>query len=170
LSIESNRAIKSFLKDDCFKTIIDNTPLISIDLIVRNQQGCILLGNRLNKPAKGFWFVPGGRIRKNESLSTAFRRLTLNELGIAMSLEKARYLGLYEHFYNDSIYTFETTNESISTHYVVNCFEVMISSEKITLPTVQHDSYEWFTEAELMASPSVHVHSKWYFNNDKGFL
>jgi colanic acid biosynthesis protein WcaH len=45
---------------ETFKTVIASTPLISIDLIVRNNQQQILLGKRLNKPAQGYWFVPGG--------------------------------------------------------------------------------------------------------------
>jgi len=50
------------LDDDTFEMIIDCTPLISIDLVVRESSGRILLGQRLNRPAQGFWSVPGSRI------------------------------------------------------------------------------------------------------------
>jgi colanic acid biosynthesis protein WcaH len=60
-----------FLDKELFSTVIESTPLISIDLVVKNNLGQTLLGQRLNKPAKGFWFVPGGRILKDESLATA---------------------------------------------------------------------------------------------------
>ncbi len=50
-----------WLDRDTFKTIIDTTPLVSIDLLLRNAQGQILVGKRVNRPAQGFWFVPGGR-------------------------------------------------------------------------------------------------------------
>lgn len=56
-----------------FLQTVDATPLVAIDLIVPNQNGGYLLGHRVNKPAQGFWFVPGGRIRKNERLDDAFR-------------------------------------------------------------------------------------------------
>jgi colanic acid biosynthesis protein WcaH len=49
-----------FLEKDLFSTVIKSTPLVSIDLVVKNNRGQTLLGQRLNKPAKGFWFVPGG--------------------------------------------------------------------------------------------------------------
>ncbi len=52
------------LNDSLFKTIVANTPLISIDLIIQNSQKKILLGKRINRPAQGYWFVPGGRVRK----------------------------------------------------------------------------------------------------------
>lgn len=64
-----------WLSDETFKSVIQHTPLISIDLIVRNEQGEVLLGKRVNAPAKGYWFVPGGRVRKNETLDDAFVRL-----------------------------------------------------------------------------------------------
>ncbi len=47
-----------------FLKVIDAAPLVTIDLIIRNPKSDVLLGKRLNRPAQGFWFVPGGRIRK----------------------------------------------------------------------------------------------------------
>ena len=158
------------LDHETFKAIVDNAPLISIDLVVRNSAGEVLLGQRLNRPAQGFWFVPGGRILKNESLAAAFKRLTLNELGIAIDIQDARYLGLYEHFYPDSIFTNDSSEPLISTHYVVNGFEVVLPEADHDLPVEQHGAYQWFTEEQLKASDEVHVHSKWYFDDDKGYV
>ena len=59
-------------------------PLISIDLLVQNEHGEYLLGLRNNRPAQGYWFVPGGRVLKNETLDGAFKRLTFEELGIEL--------------------------------------------------------------------------------------
>lgn len=158
------------LDRDTFKTIVDKTPLISIDLVVRNSTGEVLLGQRLNKPAQGFWFVPGGRILKDESIANAFKRLTLNELGITIDIKDARYLGLYEHFYPDSIFSDDTTQSSVSTHYVVNAFEVILPESNVELPKEQHGEYRWFTEDELLDSVEVHDHSKWYFDKTKGYI
>jgi colanic acid biosynthesis protein WcaH len=62
----------------------------------------------------------------------------------------------------------------ISTHYVVNGFEVVLASAKKlttnTLPAEQHRAYQLFSEEALMTSDEVHVHSKWYFDKEKGFL
>ena len=70
-----------WLNTRVFRTVVASTPLVSIDLVVRNPQGEVLLGRRLNRPAQGFWFIPGGRIRKNESLNAAFRRLSSSGAG-----------------------------------------------------------------------------------------
>jgi colanic acid biosynthesis protein WcaH len=58
-----------------FKKFVASTPLVSIDLIVRDTQANILLGKRVNRPAKDFWFVPGGRVLKDETVEQAFIRL-----------------------------------------------------------------------------------------------
>ena len=63
-----------------FKTVIENTPLVSIDLcLVCDDQ--LLLGKRNNDPLKGEWFTPGGRIHKNETWQHALLRIVKAELG-----------------------------------------------------------------------------------------
>ena len=69
-----------------FAGVVRLTPLVAIDLIVRDSAGRVLLGERKNEPAKGSFFVPGGRITKNETLTAAFRRITRAELGVERSL------------------------------------------------------------------------------------
>ena len=44
--------LKRVLDIKVFKTIVDSTPLISIDLLIANNNK-ILLGKRKNNPAKG---------------------------------------------------------------------------------------------------------------------
>ena len=93
-----------FLDRETFSTVLSSTPLVSIDLVVRNRDGEILLGQRVNRPAKGYWFVPGGRILKNETLAQAFERLTKEELGRSYSISDASLLGPYDHLYEDCVF------------------------------------------------------------------
>jgi colanic acid biosynthesis protein WcaH len=53
-----------FLNKDEFAQVVRNTPLVSIDLIIRDPDQYVLVGFRTNEPAKGKWFVPGGVVRK----------------------------------------------------------------------------------------------------------
>ncbi len=160
----------AFLPSDTFQLIVANTPLVSIDLIVRNHKGQVLLGKRVNRPALGMWFVPGGRVLKGESLRSAFARLTEVELGIELDIQQATYLGLYEHFYEDSIFTKDQclAENPVSTHYVVNAFEITLL-EDLSLPYSQHNSYRWFDEADLLLDSDVHRHTRWYFQKEQGF-
>ncbi len=173
----TNTNPKPYLSERIFKTVVDSTPLVSIDFVIRNEKNEILLGLRNNCPAQGFWFVPGGRIYKNETIENAFKRLTKTELGLEVSITDSKYLGLYEHFYNDSVFDKEISGKLIYTHYVVNGFEIKLSDLSVVakekfmhLPKDQHDEYIWLGEEYLLSKDNVHIHSKWYFNKEKGFI
>jgi colanic acid biosynthesis protein WcaH len=150
-----------WLTDETFRTVVASTPLVSIDLVVQNAEGEILLGQRLNRPAQGFWFVPGGRIQKNESLDDAFRRLTLGELGQAFERRQARLLDVYEHFYADSVFGAGDANPD--THYVVLGYQLVLPAD-VTLspPANQHDRYRWWSMAEMQACAEVHDNTRAY--------
>ncbi len=149
-----------FLPDDIFRTVVDSTPLVSIDLIVKNSEGQVLLGKRNNKPAKDFWFVPGGRIQKNETISDAFTRLCKEELGLEKRISDAVFLGPYEHFYNDSIF-----GDNVSTHYVVLGYQITLDRSLGKLPDKQHCDYKWMNVEEAVRSESVYKYSRDYFVN-----
>ncbi|TOG48146.1 hypothetical protein CGJ00_12225 [Vibrio parahaemolyticus] len=80
---------------EIFSLVVRSTPLVSIDLVIENAQGQTLLGLRNNRPAQGFWFVPGGRVLKGESLKDAFLRLCQDEVGLEVNIEDAIPLGSY---------------------------------------------------------------------------
>lgn len=147
----------SWLDTDTFRTVIDNTPLVSIDLIVTDTENRILLGKRNNRPAQGCWFVPGGRVQKNETLDTAFRRLTKEELGLELMRDQAKFLGVYEHLYDDSIF-----GDEVSTHYVVLGYQLTLSSEELKLPDAQHHEFRWWPINETIVAEQVHENSKAY--------
>ncbi|WP_312485927.1 GDP-mannose mannosyl hydrolase [Stutzerimonas nitrititolerans] len=152
-----------WLDEDAFQGVVASTPLVSIDLVVQNKHGELLLGHRLNRPAQGFWFVPGGRIQKNETLDEAFRRLTSGELGSAFDRASARLLGVYEHFYTDSV--FGTAEDGIDTHYVVLGYHLRLPIDHaLTLPSDQHSAYRWCSLNEVEASSEVHANSRAYLN------
>ncbi len=146
-----------FLNADDFSTVVSGTPLISIDLVIENTNGEVLLGMRTNRPAKGFWFVPGGRILKDETLDQAFDRLTQAELNVQYSRNDATFLGVYQHFYSDS-----AIDENTSTHYVVLAYRIRSDLDIAALPISQHNHYCWFEQNALLRDPKVHTHTKWY--------
>ncbi|ANI28369.1 GDP-mannose mannosyl hydrolase [Yersinia entomophaga] len=150
------------LDTSLFKTIVANTPLISIDLVVQDSQNRILLGKRLNRPAKNYWFVPGGRVRKDETLADAFTRLAKEELGLATSIQNAAFIGPFEHFYPDNF-----SEEEFSTHYVVLGYKLVIETPLVQLPKDQHSQYCWRAVDDLLSADDVHLHTKLYFQDRK---
>ena len=152
------------LPHEDFAAVVRNTPLVSIDLIVRAPDGRVLLGRRRNEPAKGVWFVPGGRIVKDETIADAFRRLCREELSLDRSLEDTRFFGVYEHFYDTNF----AGEDGFGTHYVVLGYEMSLDSPPPNLPPDQHDRYRWVTVDELLADDTVHAHTRWYFDGKSG--
>lgn len=148
------------LAEDTFKTIVASTPLVSIDLLVRDLQGNILLGKRVNRPAQGAWFVPGGRVLKDEPIEQAYARLLKIELGIDKM--SGCFKGVYQHFYEDNF-----SEDPFTTHYVVLAYEVIFEGDIASLPVEQHSVYRWFPEVTLLDNDDVHLHTKWYFQKDK---
>ena len=150
------------LPQDSFLNIVRNGLLVAFDLIARDPQGRVLVGLRTNRPAQGYWFVPGGSVRKEETLPEAFRRLTQEELGLPLELKRdTRFHGLYEHIYTDNF----AGAPGIGTHYIVLAYEIQLAGAADTLPRGQHSEYRWLTPAELVADPKVHLNTKNYFNN-----
>ncbi len=133
-------------------------PLISIDLIPRGPDGKILTGLRNNEPARGSWFVPGGRINKGESLDRAFRRIARGELGLSLERSDATALGVFEHFYTRNF----AGTPNVGTHYVVLAYLVELSEEHRVRRDSQHQELRWFTPEELTTEPAVHRNTKVY--------
>ncbi|MEZ8743225.1 GDP-mannose mannosyl hydrolase [Vibrio sp. 10N.261.49.A5] len=152
--------MKQRLPIDTFKTVVASTPLVSMDFVVFNEEGNILLGYRNNRPAQGYWFVPGGRICKDENFENSFRRLTQAELGEAISIDSASFIGAYEHHYDDNF-----SGADFSTHYVVLGYQFTLDVAIKLLPMEQHSEYRWWTVDELLSSDMVHENTKAYFKN-----
>jgi colanic acid biosynthesis protein WcaH len=178
-----------FLDKPTFSAVIASSPLVSIDLLVQNRAGQVLLGERCNRPAQGYWFVPGGRVLKNESLATAFLRVTTAELGVAIPITAATLQGPADHFYADSVF-----DAQVSTHYVALAYRLCLDEvpavpdrsgaerlqdsgldtlaepatlpELTALPKQQHDRYHWFGLDELRTDPAVHLNTQAYFLRD----
>ncbi len=154
-----NKSSAGYIEGETFKTVIENTPLVSVDLVVKNE-GRVLLGKRVNKPAQGYWFTLGGRVFKNEMINSAIARIAKTELGIELT-STPKFIGVFEHLYDDGIF------DRVSTHYVNLGYEVEVSALE-ELPKEQHDDYRWFALEELMQSDEVHGYVKDYFTAQKG--
>lgn len=90
------RMVVEWIPDDEWRTIVANVPIVSVDLLIRTDDG-VLFGKRTNEPAKGHWFPPGGRVHKGETREDAVHRVAREECGL--DVEIAESLGAFEHLY-----------------------------------------------------------------------
>jgi GDP-mannose mannosyl hydrolase len=145
--------------EDEFAHVVRLAPLVSIDLIIRDNEQKVLVALRTNEPAKGVYFVPGGCIRKNETIESAFTRILKAETGCTTRLADAKFLGVFQHFYSTN--RFGLTNTG--THYVVLAYEVLFDTRPNVILDNQHSAYKWLNEFELKVRSDVHENTKAYF-------
>ena len=164
IPVSVGKLTKMLSKKD-FISAVDALPLVSVDLcIVCDDQ--LLLGERNNKPAKGFLFTPGGRIRKNETWDAALSRIIKDELGLKKGyLTKKTLMGIWDHFYNDSAFS-----DDVSTHYVNLPFLFDISAEQkdqfslLTGDDLQHKRWIWLELNLASVTQDVHPYVRNYAN------
>jgi len=142
-----------------FAQVVRNTPLVAIDLIIRDPDRCVLVGLRTNEPAKGKWFVPGGVVMKYERLADAFARIVKAEIGLKASVGDAKFIGVFEHLYDTNVFG----EERIGTHYVVLAHELNLDNRPPIVGDPQHSGFRWMTPAELISSPDLHQNTRAYF-------
>jgi colanic acid biosynthesis protein WcaH len=142
-----------------FRFIVRHAPLVSIDLVIADAQGHVLLGLRNNRPAQGTWFVPGGIIFKGEKLDDAFTRILRAETGLALPRSQARPLGVFEHFYDENRYG----EPGYGTHYVVNAYRLELRERPAIAADEQHRALQWRAPADIRAAPDVHPNTRAYF-------
>jgi colanic acid biosynthesis protein WcaH len=151
--------MNGWLNDDAFEQGLASLPLVSIDLLIKDTASeRYLFGWRRNRPAAERWFVPGGRILKNERLEVAFSRLCEVELGMQRVVSDAQFRGVFEHFYSDSIF-----GNDLTTHYVVLAYKLDVTIDELELPLAQHSQFAWKSEDELLQDRNVHQYSQDYF-------
>ncbi len=147
------------IEKNAFLKIVDATPLISVDLLMRSATGEVLLGRRLNRPCRGYWFAPGGVISKNELIRDAVERVAKAELGITVDFDRARFRGVFEHLYDENF----LGAPDISTHYIVLAYEFRPPEEKPLVLDNQHAEARWWRIQALLQDPGVHENTKVYF-------
>ena len=157
-----------FLSNEDFKNVISKMPIIAIDICILDNKK-ILLGYRKNPPARNHYFVPGGRIRKGETLEVAFKRILFEEVGGILKFEidiLKNLIGIYQHFYEDNF----LGNKEFDSHYVVLAFKLVIDEieiSKINNFNNQHSDQIWHDYlSESRNKINIHKYTKEYFSNN----
>jgi colanic acid biosynthesis protein WcaH len=117
-----------------YKEIQKNIPLLCVDCLLIFNKKCLLL-RRLNNPAKGKWWFPGGRILKNELIKNAAVRKIKDEVGLNAKFRKI--LSIQETI-------FPRVENMISDIHTVNicCYLVTENIKNIKIDNY-HDGFMW---------------------------
>lgn len=71
----------TFIPDELYARILRSVPIACVDIAVVARGG-VLLVRRKDAPARGEWWVPGGRVLKGEMMRQTAARKARDEVGI----------------------------------------------------------------------------------------
>ena len=117
-----------WIEDKNYKMILERMHIPTVDAILIFK-GKFLLLKRVNPPVKGEWWLPGGRVRKGESLEDAVKREVQEETGLECRI--IRQVGVINQVFPET--------HTISIYYLV---EAESSSVKLN---EEHSEYKWFS-------------------------
>lgn len=75
------------LPDEVFYYVSRTTPLINVDLLIKDERGRTLLAWRNDPHAGTGWHVPGGIIRFKETSAERIRQVALTEIGTPVDFD-----------------------------------------------------------------------------------
>lgn len=123
-----------WIDDELYATIKSVMPVLCVDMLIRDADGRVLLGKRNNSPAKGEWWIPGGRVLIWETLVSAVHRKALQELSVDVVIDSV--VGTYDNIFPGEVHT------------VTVVYACRVDSGAIETDD-QHSECKWFTPAKL---------------------
>ena len=153
-----------YLTNNQLSSVFKNSIVVTIDLCIVDKKR-LLLGKRLNPPAKDFYFVPGGRIRKGENIKVALKRILKNETGQSIIKEREEninFLGVYEHFYEENF----LGNKRYKSQYIVLSYVlpvICLSEFNKDNFKNQHSDYIWHNYQDHTLNNKIHNYTRDYF-------
>ncbi len=156
------------LSEENWRLCVDSMPIYGIDMIIYSEGNGILMGRRINEPALGKFFVPGGRVYKGETRINAFNRILLTETGLNYDLKESKMIGIYEHFYT----TNRWSDKEINTHYIIEARFIYLKKNHNILDinlNAQHSNINWI-DLKNINQKDIHEYSNLYLTKVKEIL
>lgn len=147
------------IESDVFKEIRKIIPIVCVDLVIP-KSGAILLVKRIEPPAQGQWWTPGGRIFHSETIEEAAIRKAKTEVHLDCRFKKI--LGVTESIFNNI-----KTNSKINSFHTVNVvclMELKDDTQQIRLDN-GHTDYLWTKESFAGLHPAVESIFSLYSHN-----
>lgn len=123
------------IPDEQYDYILKNMPVFCVDWLIRYENKYLLL-ERTQQPLKGRYWHIGGRLRMDETIKEAARRLQEREIG--------RYCGVGE-LIGFSNYMFTKGEDARATHTPAITYLVDVSEPFVPKLTETECNYIWTT-------------------------
>jgi colanic acid biosynthesis protein WcaH len=126
--MSTNTKEKRLIPTNLYNEIVKLMPIVSVEaLIIINDK--LLFLKRKNQPAKGQWWLPGGRIYKGESFEETLRREIKEETGL--QVKSFKFINVYSRIFPE--------RHDITVAFLCKCEgKIVLNSE--------HSEYKLFQE------------------------
>lgn len=111
------------LPDEVFFYISRTTPLVNVDLLIKDENGRTLLSWRDDQYSGTGWHLPGGIVRFKETLETRIKKVAENEIGTVVDFDLAP-ITIEQFFFNNE--------RNIRSHFISILYKCFLS-EKFVL-------------------------------------
>lgn len=140
--------MSSLIPEKLYAQIRENMPIPCMDFVLYHK-GKVLLTQRTQEPAKGQWWVQGGRIFKHETFAQALQRLAKREIGSEIKI--IRQIGAYE-FHSDAA----NFDVKTGTHDVAVVYLAAPKDENVFISLDEtHSKFKWVEEIDTDLHPYV---------------
>jgi ADP-ribose pyrophosphatase YjhB (NUDIX family) len=137
--MELTKENTDYLPARLFNKIMKCLPIVSAEALISTDEGLLLL-KRNNKPVKGEWWFPGGRIRKGESPEEALRREVKEETNL--DLDDCKLINVYSRIFPER-------------HDITVAYFCKTKPGKIVLNR-EHSKYAFFKRLPHDLHPCIH--------------
>jgi len=138
--------MNQIMENSMFRIIHEKTPIVCIDVVLIMTDGGFLMIKRKEEPAKDQWWLPGGRVLKNESLVSAARRKVLEETSLRIK-SLVKIVEGYELLFREDPF-----GHGRGTHSISTCFSAEVGDPSELKLDDYHSRSKVFT----------HYISKWH--------
>ncbi|MFN4181144.1 MAG: NUDIX domain-containing protein [Candidatus Paceibacteria bacterium] len=133
------------LSDDEYAKCLDNVVKVSIDTFITNEQGEILLGERIHWPVKGLWCF-GGRMIPRETFKETVVRNIKRELGCEIKdTENIELVGWYSFVWEKR----RETPEENGFHDLLIFMKYCLLNDVSLTPDTTHTRLQWHNKESL---------------------
>lgn len=120
---------ENWIDDECYATIQKKMPIATVDAIIFHKDKFLLM-KRNDSPVKGEWWIPGGRIFKNESIEDAVKRKVFEETGLQCKI--IEQLGVINQIFPEC--------------HTISIFYLVESNRNDVKLNTEHSDYKWVSE------------------------
>lgn len=126
------------IPESLYRRIHEEMPILCVDLVIVHRGKVLLIKRKLEPDAGRFW-IPGGRLLKNEAVQLALRRLAVNEVGLVV--EPTSFLDYLDCYFEADPFGHGKGTHTVS--LVFRCEIVPKTNEKVRLDE-NHSAYIWW--------------------------